>query len=258
MDVIALHAAGVTNAVAALGTAITAEQARLMSRYTKKVIISTDADEAGQKAADRAMRILEDVGLEVKVLKMTGAKDPDEFIRKFGVEQFRALLDESRSKFDFQYEKATAPFNLQDPQQKIEACAALCKIISGFYSAAERDVYIREVSKRLEVDAQSLESDVRKALRRREAENRKQEQEKVRQEITGLADHVNRDAAKAPAVARAEEAVLGLLQLYPEYRALLHKEPELLREEDFFTELGKRIFRFICQAEGEGGLQHKE
>ena len=82
MDVIALHAVGITNAVATLGTAITQEQARVMSRYTKKVIICYDSDEAGQKAAMRAVKLLSDVGLDVVILKVPGAKDPDEFIKK--------------------------------------------------------------------------------------------------------------------------------------------------------------------------------
>ena len=84
MDVIALHAAGFESAVATLGTAITSEQARIMSRYTKKVLISYDSDAAGQKAANRAIGILGEVGLDVRVLKISDAKDPDEFIKKFG------------------------------------------------------------------------------------------------------------------------------------------------------------------------------
>ena len=92
MDVIALHAVGITNAVATLGTAITSEQARVMSRYTKRVIISYDSDEAGVKAAKRAMKLLEEVGLEVNVLSVPGAKDPDEYIKKFGVDKFKQVI----------------------------------------------------------------------------------------------------------------------------------------------------------------------
>lgn len=254
MDVIALHAAGVSNAVASLGTAITAEQARLVSRYTKKVIISTDADEAGQKAAERAMKIFEDAGLEVRILKLEGAKDPDEFIHKFGVERFRNLLDGSRSKFDFYLEKVKGKYDLSDPQQKAQACAVLCKDISQFYSAAERDVYMRAVATEMEVSLESLRKDVERQLRIRNAEYKKQESEKVRQDIAGLSDRVNRDAAKAPAAAKAEEAVLGLLQLYPEHRKALLSDSAVLCGEDFFTDLGRRFFNFLLAAEKDGGF----
>ena len=101
MDVIALHAAGFENAVATLGTALTQEQARLMAKHTKEVLIAYDSDEAGQNAAKKAIRMLSDVGLEVKVLNMEGAKDPDEYIKKFGRDKFRALLDAGKSGFEF-------------------------------------------------------------------------------------------------------------------------------------------------------------
>ena len=96
MDVIALHAAGFENAVATLGTAITPSQARIFAKYTKKVIITYDSDNAGQAAADKAMRYLAEVGVEVRVLRLSGAKDPDEYIKKFGKESFHNMLSESK------------------------------------------------------------------------------------------------------------------------------------------------------------------
>ncbi|MBP3437509.1 MAG: DNA primase, partial [Clostridia bacterium] len=151
MDVIALHAAGFPYAVATLGTAITSEQARLMARYTKRVIISYDSDEAGQTAADKAMRLLEAVGLSASVLKIPDAKDPDEYIRKFGTERFKAVLDQSKSKFEFYYEKITEKYELSIPQQKIEALQKLCDFIATVPSAVEREIYMQETAKRLDV-----------------------------------------------------------------------------------------------------------
>ena len=101
MDVIALHSAGFENAVATLGTAITSEQARMLSRYTKKVIICYDSDEAGQKAAMRAVKLLSEVGLDVTILKVTGAKDPDEYIKRSGKSAFDDVLRESKIGFEF-------------------------------------------------------------------------------------------------------------------------------------------------------------
>ena len=162
MDVIALHAAGFAYAVATLGTAIRPEQARLMSRYTKKVLIAYDSDEAGQKAADKALRILEEAGLEVRVLHMQGAKDPDEYIKKFSADAFRDVLDESQTKFDFNFSKIMKKYDIRIPQQKIEALDALCDVIAQMYSSVEREIYITEGAKRLGVDPKSIAGDVAK------------------------------------------------------------------------------------------------
>ena len=247
MDVIALHAAGFTNAVATLGTAITPDQARLMSRYTKSVIISYDSDAAGQKAADKALRLLEEAGLEAKVLKMTGAKDPDEFIKEFGKEKFSRLLDGSKSKFDFNFEKITAKYDLEDPQQKIQAVADLSSMISGFYSSAERQIYINEIAKKFGIDKKSIESDVERIIKKKQRESAKNESRKVKADISGYGDKVNRDFAKAPAAARYEETVLGFLLNYKEYCKIAFSEGKdaSLSEADFFTEFGKRVFGYI-------------
>jgi DNA primase len=110
MDVISLHAYGFENAVATLGTAITPEQARLMTKYTKQVVICYDADEAGQRAAVKAMEVLGQVGMDVRVLHVTDAKDPDEYLRKFGDARFRRLVEGSRTEFSYKSEKIFAKY----------------------------------------------------------------------------------------------------------------------------------------------------
>lgn len=254
MDVIALHAAGFPYAVATLGTAIRPEQARLMSRYTKQVIISYDSDEAGQKAADKALRILEEVGLEVRVLRIPNAKDPDEYIRKNGADAFKRVLDGSSTKFDFNFSKIAAKYDLSIPQQKIEAVDEFCRIISEVYSSVEREVYIHEGAKRLGVDPRNIEKDVAQKLLVKRREGAKKEMQSARQSISGYGDAVNPDYVKMPRVARFEEAVLGLLQLYPAFRTRAFGEQPLLCEDDFPTALGKRAFCFIRDAEKEGGF----
>lgn len=254
MDVIALHAAGFSYAVATLGTAIRPEQARLMARYTKQVIISYDSDEAGQKAADKALRVLEEVGLEVRVLRIPNAKDPDEYIRKNGADAFRRVLDGSSTKFDFNFNKITAKYDINIPQQKIEAVDELCRIISEVYSSVEREVYIREGAKRLGVDPRNMEKDVAQKLAVKRKEGAKKNMQSARQSLSGYGDTVNPDSVKMPRVARFEGAVLGLLQLYPTFRARAFGGVPLLLEEDFPTALGKRAFCFIRDAEKEGGF----
>ena len=258
MDVIALHEAGFTNAVATLGTALTEEQARMMTRYTKKVIVSYDMDEAGRRAADRAVRIFGDVGMEVKLLKLQDAKDPDEFIKKFGAEKFRHMLEESRTKFDYHFERILAQYDMQVPQEKIKALAALCELISGFYSSAERDVYIAATADKTGIATASIKADVERLIARKRKEYKSQEKQKIYQSASGYADKVNPDFVKNPAAARAEEAVLGLMLLHEDLRTYAQRMEKPLTEEDFYTEFGKKVFRYLISEEREAARDINE
>ena len=251
MDVIALHAVGITNAVATLGTAITSEQARVMSRYTKRVIISYDSDEAGTKAAMRAMKLLEEVGLEVSVLSVPGAKDPDEYIKKFGVDKFKQVISGAKSKFDYSLDSILSKYDITLPQDKINALAEVEKLISAVNSMAERDVYISTVAKKFDVQSASIRADVDRIIAGRERAYKRNETQKIRQETAGYSDRINPDFLKSPAVARNEETVLGLMLLFPNHRKKIFTE-NLLSADNFVTDLNKRIFTFIERAYKEG------
>ncbi len=251
MDVIALHSVGITNAVATLGTAITSEQARVMSRYTKRVIISYDSDEAGVKAATRAMKLLEEVGLEVSVLSVPGAKDPDEYIKKFGVDKFKQIINGAKSKFDYSLDAILSKYDIALPQDKINALAEVEKLISEVNSMAERDVYIHAVAKKFEVQAASIRADVDRIVSRRERDYKRSQSQKIKQEAAGYTDRINPDFLKAPAVARNEETVLGLLLLFPNHRKKIFTE-QLLSVDDFMTDLNKRIYSYIERAYNDG------
>ncbi len=244
MDVIAMHSAGFENAVATLGTAITSEQARMMSRYTKKVIISYDADEAGQKAAMRAVKMLTEVGLDVTILKVPGAKDPDEYIKIFGADKFSQVLSQSKSKFDYNLENILSRYDINLPQDKIKALHESEKLISETYSSAERDIYIQNISKIFSVDIASVKADVDRIILKANAARRKEESNRIKQDAIGYSDRVNPDFIKAPAAAKNEEALLGLLLMYPEHRKRVF-EQSLVSDEDFFTELNRRIFEYL-------------
>ena len=247
MDVIALHSAGFTNAVATLGTAITAEQARMMSRYTKKVVISYDADEAGQKAAARAIKMLGEVGLDVTILRVPGAKDPDEYIKQFGADKFRQILSESKGRFEYSMDNILARYDMNIPQDKIKALHEAQKLISETYSSAERDLYIQIVASKFGVDPKSVKSDVDRMVARAVNKYKKENAAKIKQDAIGYSDRVNPDFIKAPAVAKNEETVIGLLLLYPEHRKTTF-DNKLLSSEDFFTDLNRRIFEYLRDA----------
>ena len=247
MDVIALHSVGINNAVATLGTAITSEQARVMSRYTKRVVICYDADEAGQKAAARAMKLLEEVGLEVNVLSIPGAKDPDEYIKTYGVDKFKEVISNAKSKFEYNLDSILRKYDIMLPQDRINALHELENLISGVYSVAERDIYIATVAKKFGVEATSIKTDVDRIIARNLNAYKKGESQRVKQTASGYTDRINPDFIKAPAVARNEENLLGLLLLYPEHRKKVF-EQKLLSEDNFFTELGKRVFLYLKKA----------
>ena len=252
MDVIALHAAGFPQAVATLGTAITSDQARIMSRYTKRVVISYDMDEAGRRAADKAMKLLEEVGVEVTLLKLSGAKDPDEFIRKSGADAFKKVLDGSQSKFDYTLDRTLSKYDLSDPQEKIKALAELREAIAGFPSSSEREVYIGVVSDKFSIPKKSLRDDIDRSLSRRRSEFKKKERDTLRQTVTGYSDRINPEFSRSPGIARTEETVLGLLLCDPTYRAALHSDPPILTEDDFYTAFSRRVFSAVRDRIGDG------
>ena len=252
MDVIALHAAGFPQAVATLGTAITPDQARIMSRYSKKVVISYDMDQAGRLAADKATKLLEEVGVEVTLLKLPGGKDPDEFIRNSGPDAFQKVLEGSQSKFDYTLDRTLSKYDLSDPQQKIQALAELRASIAGFSSSSEREVYIGVVADKFSIPAKSLREDVDRLIARQRREFKKKEGDALRQSITGFQDRINPEFSRTPGVARTEETVLGLLLLDPNYRALIHRDEPILTENDFLTEFSRRVFCAVRDRIGDG------
>ena len=224
-----------------------------MSRYTKKVIISYDADEAGRKAAARALALLEEVGLEVKVLSVPGAKDPDEYIKAYGKDKFRDVLFGAKSKFDYNLESVLSRFDISLPQDKINALGELEKIISRVYSKAERDVYISIVAKKLGVQASAISADVERIIEKNTIEYKRNEGKRLQRDSIGYQDRTNPDFIKQPAIARNEENVLALLLIYPEHRARVFND-NLLSEDDFFTELNRRVFLYLKESYAEGDL----
>ena len=249
MDVIALHAAGFENAVATLGTAITAEQARIFAKHTKKVIICYDADSAGQNAAQKAMRLLGEVGIEVRVLKLAGAKDPDEYIKKFGVENFKRTLGESKTGFDYNLEKIASGYDLSLPEEKIKASADVCALISGAYAEVEREIYIMRAAQRLDISADALRSDVERVRRAKMREAKQKESRDAQLSVKNIGDRVNPDAAKYIKATAAEEALLGLMLIFDEFRALAARGDVPIRADDFVTDFSKRVFCALCDLE---------
>lgn len=156
MDVIALHQAGFTNAVAALGTAFTTFHANLLKRYTNEVLLTFDSDGAGIQAALRAIPILKEAGLSIKVVNMKPYKDPDEFIKAIGAEEYQKRMDEAKSSFFFEIDILQTQFDLQDPEQKTKFFHETAKKLVTFSEELERNFYIDAVAKNYQVDVEQL------------------------------------------------------------------------------------------------------
>lgn len=243
IDVASLHQAGFDSAVASLGTSLTPEQARLISRYTDQVIIAYDNDGAGIKAAQRAIGILEKLDLKVKVLRLEGAKDPDEFIKRKGPEAFRKLLEGSENQVDYRLRQVTAKYDLSVDEQKVDFLKEATELVARLPGTVERQVYAMRVAAMAAVPENVVAAEVERRRKRllstaRKAEDRQQTR----------IDRAPPSGGKAlrytdPASAAAEEGVIRLLYLEPG----LSREPALPNPEEFSSpELG-RIYAAILE-----------
>ena len=249
IDIVALHQAGFDSAVASLGTSLTSEQARLISRYTNEVIIAYDNDGAGIKASQRAIGILERLDLKVRVLRMTGAKDPDEYIKTRGADAFRNLLEGSEDQVDYRLGAVTAKYDLNQDDQKVAFLKEASALLATLPGAVEREVYAIRVAGQAGVGQDAVIREVerrRKQLLRKAA--RTEEQELNRPER--MAQPADKELRyRNPVSAAAEEGVIRLLYMDP----ALEKEVGLPDAAMFSSEALGRIYTVLRQKIEEGG-----
>ncbi len=244
MDVISLHQAGFNAAVATLGTALTPSQARLMKRYTDKVIICYDSDAAGKNATRRAIEILNGVDLDVKVVTVTGGKDPDEFIKAYGADRFRELLDGSSNDIEYKLNEIAFKYNMQIDSEKAACVKESLGVLAGIKSRVEREVYIDKLARETGLTKDSLTAELETYIRRRVREEKKNEEKKAYSMLNGERNrNVNPEAKKNPAAARAEEDVISLLLNFPQK---LDKIEKVISPDDFVTDFNKRVFVALC------------
>ena len=248
VDVITLHQYGFDSAVASLGTSLTEEHAALLSRYTEQVVLTYDGDEAGQRAAKRAIPMLEKVGIKVKVLQMRDAKDPDELLHKFGPDKFRLLLEESSNRVEYQLNAIARKFNLAEDEQRIQFIHEAAELISTLGSAVQREVYSHRVADVGKISIDAMQMEVNKAFKRRMARERKR-QEKVNlapaQAMQPKSRTIRYDNVKS---AMAEEGVIAQALRDP---ALLDLSAEL-QAKDFSVPLLGRVYGQMVQRHKQG------
>lgn len=243
MDVIALNQAGFENTVATLGTALTQEQSRIMSNYAKEVIIAYDSDSAGQNAAHKAINLLGNVGITVKVLKMNGAKDPDEFIKKFGADRFRLLIERSDGAVNFELEKCRQGLDITSDTGKVEYLKRASAMLSDISNPMERDVYISKVAHECDVSTEVIKADISLRLKKIKSAEKKNEWQAVKN-IQMIRDNINPDAGNHLKQSRAEEMILVYIMRNPDKLEEIHG---MLPPDKFVTAFNRRIYDCLCR-----------
>ena len=242
MDAIALHQFGFDCAVASLGTALTEDGANLLARYTEQVVLIYDGDEAGQNATKRAIPILEKASLQVKVLQMRDAKDPDEFLKKFGADRFKLLLEESSNRVEYQLNAIRRKYDLRDDDQKVKYLQESAELISALSSSVQREVYGNRVAEAAGISTDAMKLEVSRAFKRRVYQEKKKQEKIDLSPVRSLQPKDKKLRYDNVKSARAEEIVLAQILKEP---ALFGEIPEL-RPEMFSSEfLGKAYSQLL-------------
>lgn len=242
MDVIAINQAGFENVVATLGTALTSEQARLISSYAKEVVIAYDSDEAGRVATNRAVSLLDEVGISTKILDMKGAKDPDEYIKKFGVQRFKMLLDGAGNVVEYQLSVIKKKYDVSIAEGQAGYLSEAVKYLSTVQSPIEREIYAGVLSKETGVLKETVLSNISSAFKRRENREKKKQWSNIQMGKDKLFDRTNPQRTAHLQIAMAEEGIIAFLYKHQDYREYVLNK---ISPEDFITDLNREIFSIL-------------
>ena len=246
MDVIAMHQAGFTNAVASLGTAFTTQHAALLKRYTDKVVLTYDSDGAGTKAALRAIPILRDVGISIRVLNMQPYKDPDEFIKNMGAEAFRERIEQAINSFLFEIDVLKRNYEMEDPEQKTEFYNQVAKKLCEFPEALERDNYLEAVSREFFINYEDLKRLVNRMGARLGPVSPREEEES-----TSVKKKKDREDGK-------NQSQRLLLTWLIENPFLFDKIEGIITPDDFIEDLYHQVARMVFDGHAAGNLNPAE
>ena len=237
IDVVSLHQAGFDSAVASLGTSLTPDQARLIARYASEVVIAYDADAAGQKAAQRAIGILQNLDIKVKVLRLPGAKDPDEFIQQKGPDAFRKLIERSDNQIEYRLQLLLEENDLSSDEGRVAYLKEAAKLIASLPGSVEREVYGGRAAEKAGVSREAFGLEVGRVRKRMSAEAKKQQTRQV-SAVTRAVQPAERNLRFANVrSAMAERGLINLLCRFPELFGAV-----TLKGEDFSSEPLGRIY----------------
>ena len=247
MDVIALHQAGFTNAGAGLGTALTSEQAHLLSRYASEILISYDADEAGQKAAARALTIFKNTTAKIKILRLSGGKDPDEIIKNYGVEKMKAIIIGAANEVEFALLREHSKYDLASDDGKRQYLQAAIKVLSNV-GAIELEIYASRIANELSVAKEVIISEAKRQAKKNNVVQQKKEFTEI-QRKEDILDKLNPQRKTFYRAAKAEEMLIALVMANPEF---LKGIDEKLSYEDYITDFNRRIYKAVTDRLRQG------
>ncbi len=244
MDVIAVNQAGFENVVATLGTAITPDQARLMSHYAEEVVIAYDSDGAGQNATQKAINHFADVGIRTRILRMNGAKDPDEYIKKFGRDRFKMLIDGSDDANDFMLDKCEEGLDLSTEAGRVELLKRASKVLAAIESPLEREVYISRTSRKCDIPTEVLKTHINGLLKKNSRTEKMSEWRNITSKAAYSRDDLNPEAQDHKKEAKAEENIIYFLLKHPAEAAEIEKNapPDI-----FITALNRKIYTALLE-----------
>lgn len=243
MDVISMNQAGFENAVATLGTAITSSHATKLRRYCDEILLCYDSDNAGQKASQRAINILSEAGISARIIRMDGAKDPDEYIKKFGADRFRKLILDSQDANSFMLEKCAEGLDISSEQGKIEFIKRSVKFLAGIQNTIERDIYISRTVEKSGISRDILKSHIDSEISKNTRTEKKREWNNVVAK-TFRNDEINPESVSHRREANAEEEIIRYLLRYPEKaESISQKAPP----EIFITDFNKKVYSALCR-----------
>lgn len=242
MDVIAMHQAGFTNAVAGCGTALTTEQVRLISRYAKEVILTYDADEAGQKALQKAMTLFDQTDVKVRIPALVGGKDPDEIIRTYGRDKFKGMLEGASNETEFRLLALRRQYNLATTQGKIDFIGGALQILATL-PPVEQDLYVSRLSEELSVERQNMKVQLQDLVARQGNRREKREFKRIVQENMRKTARETMATDASLRKLRAEDRLISLLLRYPDCSRLCKDfDPQWLT-----PGFAQRVFTLILQ-----------
>lgn len=243
MDVISINQAGFENVVATLGTALTAEQSRIMSQYANEIIIAYDSDAAGQEATQKAINLLSAAGVSTKIIKMTGAKDPDEYIKKFGSTRFKLLLENSDDAIVFELNKCKNGLDLTHENDKVNYLRKTVAIISSLDDPLQRDVYISMISKESDINTSVLKTQVEHMIKNKSRIQKINEWKTIENNVNAR-DLINPDSNNYPKQNKAEEFIILYLIKNPDKLEFIS---ENISPDEFVTSFNKKVFAEVCR-----------
>lgn len=250
MDVIAMHQAGFTYAVATQGTALTPKQAMLIARYVPEVIVCYDADNAGQKATARAIPILKNAGLRVRVLNIPDGKDPDEFIKTHGVERFKRLVEDSGNDVEYRLSKIRAQYDSDTPDGRVNILREAVGLLASLQNTLECDIYAGKLASEFGVEKATILTQVEQQRRRKSREDQKAEIRQIQREaVSAGRDEVNPQRSQKIRAALAEEALIAYLLRNPDRCAAVRAK---LPPEKFATDFNRGVYERLTDWVSEG------